>query len=122
LRLGRRLLGGLMAALMRLMRGLVSLVSALMRTLMGRLMDGLRCRRRRCGFRCLGAKAAMLELEQFCQRRKFGLQVLQPCFVLGSDLLHELLELSLVSVDLLFKEAGPVLQIPSYVTHLLAPR
>jgi hypothetical protein len=61
LRLGRRLVGGLMAAaLMRLMRGLVSLVSALMRTLMGRLMDGLRCRRRRRGFRRLGAKTAML--------------------------------------------------------------
>jgi len=64
LRLGCRLVSGLMAAaLMRLMRGLVSLVSALMRTLMGRFMDGLRRWLRRCGFRCLGAKTAMLELE-----------------------------------------------------------
>ena len=64
LRLGCRLVGGLMgAALMRLMRGLVSLVSALMRTLMGRLMDGLRRWLRRCCFRCLGTKTAMIELE-----------------------------------------------------------
>ena len=60
LRLGCRLVDGLMgAALMRLMPGLVSLV----RTLMGRLMDGLRRWLRRCCFRCLGAKTAMLELE-----------------------------------------------------------
>jgi len=42
--------------------------------------------------------------------------------MLGPYLLHELLELSLVSIDLLFKQAGTVLQVPSYVTHLLAPR
>src|SRR5262249_42219902 len=41
--------------------------------------------------------------------------------MLGPDLLHELLELSLVSIDLLFKHSGTVLQVPSYVTHLLCP-
>jgi hypothetical protein len=119
LRLRRRLMGGLVA-LMRLVRWLVR---TLMSGLVGRLMNGLRCRLyRRCLRRLGGAEPAMLKLKQFRQCGKFGLQVFEPRFMLGPDLLHELLELSFVSVDLLLKQVGTVLQVPSYVTHVLAPR
>ena len=47
-----------------------------------------------------------------------GRPVLGEGTMLGSDLLHELFELSLVGVDLLFKQVGTVLQIPSYVTDV----
>jgi hypothetical protein len=39
--------------------------------------------------------------------------------MLGPDLRHELLELSLVGTDLLFNQAGTVLQIPANITHRL---
>lgn len=112
LRLGCRLVGGLMApaliGLMRLMHGLMRLVSALLRGLVSAmmrwLMGGLRCRLHRCSFRCLaGGETTLFEFEQLRHRGKFGFQVFEPAFMLGSDLLHELLELSLVSIDLLFK-------------------
>jgi hypothetical protein len=91
---------------------------------MRRLMNGLRCCLCRRGFWRLWriAETAMLELEQFRECRKLSFQVFELRFMLGSDLLHELLELSLMSVDLLLKQAGTVLQVPSDVTHLLAPR
>ena len=35
------------------------------------------------------------------------------------ELIEQLVELSLVGIDLLFKQAGPVLQIPADITHCL---
>src|SRR5215831_13029287 len=95
----------------------------LMRALMRWWMDSLGCWLHRRGFRRLRRTAdpALLELEQFRYCLKLGPQLLEPRFMLGPYLLHELLELSLVGIDLLFKQAGTVLQVPSYVTHFACP-
>ena len=95
-----------------------------------RLMDGLRlmkgmgqgllaavsplrgsCRRR--------VDPAELELHQPVHRLKLGGQILEPRIVLTFELFHELVELSFMGVDLLFKQSGPVLQVPANITHCL---
>jgi hypothetical protein len=122
LRLGRGLVRRLMSALVR---GLMSaLVRRLMGGLMGALMRGLGCRLCRSGFRRRRhvREPAMLKLHELRHGGKLGLQVFESALILSSKLLHELVELSFVSIDLLFKQAGTVLQVPSDVTHLLAPR
>jgi hypothetical protein len=89
--------------------------------LMGALMRGLGCRLGRSGFRRRRhvRESAMLKLQELRHGGKLGLQVFESALMLGSKLLHELVELSFVSVDLLFKQAGTVLQIPADVTHCL---
>src|SRR5262245_29540279 len=105
------LLRGLMNALMRLRR----------HALKGWLRYGLGCRlSRRAGRRlCCLVESALFKLMQLRYHIKFSREVLESRFMLGPDLRHELLELSLVGTNLLFKQAGTVLQIPANITHCL---
>jgi hypothetical protein len=63
------------------------------------------------------ADSTLLELHELRHSGKLGLEVFESAFVLDSELLHNLVELRLVSVDLLLKQAGTVLQVASDVTH-----
>jgi hypothetical protein len=69
-----------------------------------------------------GFESAKLELQEPIHRFEFGLEILEPLVVLPLELIDQLVELSLMGVDLLFKQSSPVLQVPANITHLLAPR
>ena len=66
-----------------------------------------------------GLEPAKLKLHQPGHGLELGLQVLEPRIVLASDLIDEFVELSFMGVDLLFKQSGPVLQVPANITHCL---
>ena len=94
------------------------LVGHMLRRLVAHMvLRGLADRHLRCGGR--SRQPTEFDLNQSVHRIELGLEVLEPRIVLGLELLDELVELSLVGIDLLFKQAGPVLQIPADVTHCL---
>src|SRR5262249_17385638 len=109
------LLRGLMNALMRLRRCL------LVQALKGWLRYGLGCWLNRHGCRRLWCivEPPLLELMQLRYHIKFSPEVLERHFMLGPHLRHELRELNLVGTDLLFNQAGTVLQITANITHCL---
>src|SRR6516165_4767133 len=104
-----------MNALMRLRR------RRLVQALKGRLSYGLGCwvNRRSCRRLWCIVEPALFKIMQLRYHIKFGPEVLECRFMLGPDLRHEFSELNLVGTDLLFKEAGTVLQITANITHCL---
>ena len=97
--------------LRRLMRRMLRrLMGRLLRRLMHRMVHGLAGFHR--GRRGRAAEPAKLNLHQPRHRLELGLEVLKFWNMLALELLDELFEFSLVGVDLLFKQTGPVLQIP----------
>ena len=65
---------------------------------------------------------AELKLHQPVHRLELGLQVLEPRIMLALELIDEFVELSLMGVDLLFKQSRPGLASPREYHALLAPR
>ena len=96
-------------------RGLMG--DMLRRLVAGVVLHGLARRHLRRGGR--GRQPAELDLNQSVDCLKLALEVLEPRIMLLLELIEQLVELSLVGVDLLFKQAGPVLQIPADITHCL---
>ena len=104
--------------LRRLMRRMLRrLMGRLLRRLMHRMVHGLAGLHR--GRRGRAAEPAKLNLHQPRHRLELGLEVLEFGIMLALELLDELFEFSLMGVDLLFKQTGPVLQIPADITHCL---
>ncbi len=66
-----------------------------------------------------GFNPAKLELHQPGHRLELGLEVLEPRIVLPLKLVDQFVELSLVGIDLLFKQSRPVLQVPANITHCI---
>ena len=111
----RRLMHWMLRRLMR--RMLRRLMGRLLRRLMHRMVHGLAGLHR--GRRGRAAEPAKLNLHQPRHRLELGLEVLEFGIMLALELLDELFEFSLVGVDLVFKQTGPVLQIPADITHCL---
>jgi hypothetical protein len=114
----RRLMRQLLRRLMHWM--LRRLMRRMLRRLMHRMVHGLAGLHR--GRRGRAAEPPKLNLRQPRHRLELGREVLESGIMLALELLDELFEFSLVGVDLVFKQTGPVLQLPADITHLLAPR
>src|SRR3990172_9442920 len=112
---------GLMLGLWLMLTLGLMLRLSLMRRMRLRLMNGLGRRftalcPRRGGY-CF--EPTKLDLHHPVHRLKLGLEILNSGVLLSLELLDQFLELSLVGVDLLFKQSGPVLQVPANITHCL---
>jgi hypothetical protein len=110
-RLMRQMLRRLMHWMLRRLMG--RLLRRLMHRMVHRLLGLHRGRRGRA------AEPAKLNLHQPRHRLELGLEVLESGIMLALELLDESFGFSLVGVDLLFKQTGPILQIPADITHCL---
>lgn len=63
------------------------------------------------------AKPSVLGLENSADGVKLGFQTLKSTIVFPRELLDELVELTLRSIDLLLKQIGTVLQVATDVAH-----
>jgi hypothetical protein len=65
---------------------------------------------------------ATLDPDDRAHRAECGLQVFKSRFVLAPELLDVPFELPLHGADLLLKQIGTVLQVPTDVTHVMIPQ